>query len=279
MAERTTPGMKAALSIGGSDSSGGAGVQADIKTWSAMGLFACSALTAITAQNTKGVQKVHALPADLIEAQIESVGGDIDSAAVKIGMIPTVEAAQAVARCVKRFSLQPLVLDPVMVAKSGDRLVDDATAQAVARLLFPFAAVVTPNRFEAARLLGGQSCENVAQGVAAARQIAKQFKCHAVIVTGFATDGQGDNPPQSVDVFWTGEEIVELSGERRQTTNLHGAGCTFSAAIAGGLAQGLPLNDAAQQAKRLIGEAIRQNINIGGGKGPVNHLAWLNVKK
>lgn len=279
MPERTTPGMKAALSIGGSDSSGGAGIQADLKTWAAMSVFGCTALTTITAQNTKGVQKIHPLPTDVVEAQVEAVGSDIDCAAVKIGMVPSGEMAQSIASCVRRFSMQPLVLDPVMVAKSGDRLVDDSTAEAVARLLFPLAAVVTPNRFEAARMLGGQACENVAQGVAAAKQIAKQFKCHAVIVTGFAADGRGEEPPQSVDVFWTGEEIVELTGERRQTSNVHGAGCTFSAAIAGGLAQGHSLNDAVQQAKRLIGESIRQNIGIGGGKGPVNHLAWINVKK
>ena len=279
--QRTTPGMKSALTIAGSDPSGGAGIQADLKTWATMQLFGCSVLTAVTAQNTKGVQRIAHLDPDLVEAQIESVAGDIDCAATKVGMLGTVEIADRVAAAVKRHQLQPLVVDPVMVAKSGDALVEDAVAERIALRLFKLAAVVTPNRFEAARLLKGQQCETIPQGIAAAKQIAKKYGCYAVIVKGFTRPGpQPDSPPEAVDVFWTGEEIVELVGERRQSTNVHGAGCVLSAAIVGGLAQGKPLNDAVEQAKRLVTESIRQNVSIGtGGHGSVNHLAWLNVKK
>ncbi len=278
--ERTVPGMKAALTIAGSDSSGGAGIQADLKTWAAMGIFGCTVLTAITAQSTRGVMRIENLDADLIDAQIEAVVGDINCQAVKTGMIGTVAAAETIAAAVKRHALRPLVVDPVMVARSGARLVDDAVARAVAERLFRHAAIVTPNRFEAARLLGGDSCRTIAEGLSAAKQIAKKFGCHAVVVTGFERPGaEVDGPPEAVDAFWTGEETIELSAEKRPSTNTHGAGCTFSAAIVGGLVQGKPLIDAVEQAKNVVSEAIRQNFNLGQGNGPVNHLAWLNVRK
>ncbi len=267
--ERTVPGMKAALTIAGSDSSGGAGIQADVKTWAAMGVFGCTVITAITAQSTRGVMKIEHLSPELVEAQIEAVAGDIRCHAVKTGMIGSIALADVIASAVKRHQLRPLVVDPVMVSKSGAKLVDEAIARAV-----------TPNRVEAARLLGGQTCSTIAEGMAAAKQIARKFGCHAVVVTGFERPGpQADSPPEAVDAYWTGEETVELTAEKRQSTNTHGAGCTFSAAIAGGLALGKPLSDAVEQAKSLVSEAIRQNINIGQGNGPVNHLAWLNVKK
>lgn len=278
--ERTTPGMKAALTVAGSDSSGGAGLQAHLKSWAAMNVFGCSVVTAITAQSTRGVQRIEHLDAGLVEAQLEAVVGDIDCQSTVTGMIGTVALADTIAAAVKRHQLQPLVVDPVMVAKSGAKLVDESVARAVAEKLFRFAAVVTPNRNEAARLLGGQSCNTIAEGMAAAKQIAKKYGCHAVIVKGFERPGPAaDSPPESVDAFWTGEETIELVDEKRQSSNTHGAGCTFAAAIAGGLVQGKPLNDAVEQAKNFVSEAIRQNINIGQGNGPVNHLAWLNVKK
>lgn len=271
--------MKAALTIAGSDSSGGAGIQADLKTWSAMRVFGCSAITVITAQNTKGVRKVSPVDVEMIEAQIEAVAGDIDCQATKVGLVGSAAAVKTIATLIRRHSLQPLVVDPVLVAKSGDPLAGDEVAASIGQHLLPLAAVATPNRFEAARLLGGQECETIGQGASAARQIAKKFKCHAVIVTGFERPGPDvDSAPEAVDVFFNGEEVVELVGEYRQSTNLHGAGCTFSAAIAGGLAQGKGLSEACEQAKRLVTEAIRQNVNIGQGRGPVNHLAWLSVK-
>lgn len=272
--------MKAALTIAGSDSSGGAGAQADLKTWCAMDVFGCSVITALTAQNTRGVQKVVPLEAEFVVEQIDSVAGDIDCQATKIGMVPSAAVAKGVAKAIKRHTLQPLVIDPVMIAKSGDRLVEDEVISAITSHLFPLAAVVTPNRFEAAKLLGGEKCETVSQGVSTAKSIARKFGCHAVIVTGFEVPGEEtEGVPQMVDVFWTGEEVIELTGEKRNSVNTHGAGCTFSAAIAGGLAKSMPLNDAAEQAKRLITESIRQNLSLGQGRGPVNHLAWLDVKK
>lgn len=278
--ERTTPGMKVALSIAGSDSSGGAGLQAHLKTWAAMNVFGCSVVTAITAQSTRGVARIENVAADLVEEQIEAVVGDINCQSTVTGMIGSVAIAEVIAKAIKRHQLQPLIVDPVMVSKSSAKLVDEAVARAVAEKVFKFAAVVTPNRLEAARLLGGQNCNTIAEGMAAAKQIAKKFGCHAVVVTGFERPGPAaDSPPESVDAFWTGEETIELVSEKRQGGNTHGAGCTFAAAIAGGLTQGKPLNDAIEQAKNVVSEAIRQNINIGQGNGPVNHLAWLSVKK
>jgi len=279
VAERTTPGKKAALTIAGSDSSGGAGLQADLKTWAAMRIYGCSAVTAVTVQNTRKVSRVVPMEPDVVVEQIEAVANDIDCQATKTGMLPNAPTVQAVAKVIKRLSLQPLVVDPVLVAKSGDRLADDETMMAMSRRLFPLAAVITPNRFEAARLLGGKVCETIGEGASAAKDIARKFGCHAVIVKGFKRPGpETDSPPEMVDLLWNGDEIIELTGECRNSTNVHGAGCVFSAAIVGGIIQGKGVTEAAQQAKRFITEAIRQNTDLGQGHGPVNHLAWLDVK-
>lgn len=245
-----------------------------------MQIYGCSTITAVTAQNTRDVARIHVLDSDLVEAQIEAVAGDIDCRATKVGMVGSPDNAKIIARLVKNQNLQPLVIDTSMVAKSGARLTDDATLAAVTAKLFPLAAVVIANRKEAAALLGGSECDTVSQGMASAKQIASKYGCYAAIVTGFVTDKPDeDGQEEIVDVFWTGEESVELTGERRKSPHTHGASATFAAAIVGGLVQGKPLPEAAEQAKRLVTESVKQNIDLGQGVGPINHLAWLNVKK
>jgi len=280
VAERTTPGMNAALTIGGSDSSGGAGIQADMKTWTAMRVYGCCAVTAIAVQNTRKVGRVQAVDAGLVGEQIEMVASDIDCRAAKTGLMPNAEVVRVVAKAIKGGNLQPLVVDPSLIAKSGDRLADDETMSAMAKRLFPLAAVVVPSRFEVARLLGGKGCETMGQGVSAAKELSRKYGCHAVIVKGFERPGETvDSPAEMVDIFWNGEEVIELVGECRLTKNLTGAGCVFSAGITGGLVLGMDLVEAVLQAKRMVTEAIRQATDLGSGYGPVNHGAWIDVKK
>jgi len=280
VAERTTPGLRAALTIGGSDSSGGSGIQADLKTWTAMRVYGCSAITAVAVQSTTKVSKIEPMTSEMIRDQIEAVANDMHIQAVKTGLLPNPEAVSAVVKAVKQQALRPVVVDPAIVAKTGDRLADDETMIAMAKRLFPLAAVVTPNRFEVARLLGGKNCETIGKAASAAKELARKFGCRGVIVTGFERPGEGDDSAaEMVDVFWTGEEIVELTGECRHSANVFGAGCVFSAGIVGGLVDGLALVEAAVQAKKIVTESIRQATDLGQGHGPVNHGAWMDVKK
>ncbi len=275
---RTTPGIKAALTIAGSDSSGGAGIQADLKTFTAMGVYGCSAITAITAQNTRGVKHAQPLDPALVEQQIEAVAGDIEIDAVKTGMLANAAIIEVVAAAVKRANLYPLVVDPVMVARSGDSLIDDVAIGVLTRKLFPLAAVVTPNLREAARLLQQKDPITDVNGAGgAAREICRRFGARACVVTGVrrANDDEGE----AVDVFFDGENAHEIVSDWRATNNTHGAGCTFSAAITAALASGQPLEEAVRTAKSVISEAIRQATNMGQGNGPVNHGAWIKVKR
>lgn len=274
---RTTPGFKIALSIAGSDSSGGAGIQADLKTFAVMGVYGATAITAITAQNTTGVKEVDLLEADLVAKQIDAVAGDIEVDAVKTGMLGSSAIIEAVAKSLNRSNLFPLVVDPVMVSRAGDSLIDDDAVTTLAKKIIPLAAVITPNGQEAARLLG-QSGEitDVTQAGSAAATLCKKFGARACIVTGIKRMNGAE--PEAVDVFYDGEQTLELTSEWFDTPNTHGAGCTFSAAITAGLATGKPLNEAVEQAKQVISEAIRQQATIGAGNSPVNHLAWAKVK-
>jgi hydroxymethylpyrimidine/phosphomethylpyrimidine kinase len=283
LAERTVPGSRVAFTIAGSDSSGGAGIQADLKIFTVMDVYGASAITAVTAQNTTGVKQSIMLDPDIIEQQIDAVAGDLTVHATKTGMIGTIGGIEVVAKAIRRHNLFPLVVDPVMVAKSGDSLIEDAAVQTMVRKLLPLAAVVTPNRFEAARLLGASDeVKDIYGATSAAREICRRFGARACIVKGLRkpNDQEGD----AVDVFVyrdadNKEQVRELSSDWRITTNTHGSGCTFSAAITGALAQGKPLEEAAQLAKNLIAESIRRATSLGHGNGPVNHTAWLQVKK
>lgn len=253
------------LTIAGSDSGGGAGVQADLKTFAALGAFGTSAVTALTAQNTVGVHAVHVAPAAIVDAQITAVLSDFDVAAVKTGMLATAEAVALVGRRARAGELPNLVVDPVMVAASGDRLLDREAERTYLEELLPHAAVVTPNMAEAGVLLGRKvlTLEDLRS---AARDLVAAG-ARAVIVKGGHLDGD------AVDVLWDGGELVELRAERVPTANVHGTGCTFASAIAVHLAQGAPLRSAAEQAKRYLTAALRggSEWKLGAGHGPVNH--------
>jgi hydroxymethylpyrimidine/phosphomethylpyrimidine kinase len=257
-----------ALTIAGSDSGGGAGVQADIKTFSALGVYGASAITALTAQNTIGVQGIHAAPAGFVAQQIHSVLSDIDVAAIKIGMLANAEVIEAVAEALKPHLRVPIVLDPVMVAASGDPLLEPSAVSALIQRLMPLAAVVTPNLPEAALLFGTSVAANEAEMVAQGRATLA-MGASAVLIKG----GHGAGA-DSTDLLVTPCWIKRFSVPRINTPNVHGTGCTLSAAIAAGLAKRLPLFEAVSQAKSYVTAAIAaaSEIGIGRGHGPAHHF-------
>ncbi len=256
------------LTIAGSDSGGGAGIQADIKTITALGGFGMSVITALTAQNTLGVQGIHEVPLDFIEQQFDSVVTDIGVDAAKTGMLANPEVVRLVARKVKEYGMENLVVDPVMVAKGGARLIRDDARSALVKELIPCARIVTPNIPEA-EVLVGRPIVTVDDMIEAARAIAT-MGTENVLVKG------GHREESALDVLFEGGRIHEFSADRLDTPNTHGTGCTLSAAIATGLARGLSLYDAVAQAKEYITTAIRFSLNIGGGHGPVNHMAAVD---
>ena len=253
-----------AMSIAGSDSGGGAGVQADMKTFSALGVYGASTLTAITAQNTVAVTAVHELPVELIAAQIDAVVTDIGVDAVKTGMLSSSAIVETVARELERHGIENLVVDPVMVAKSGDPLLRDEAVESVRTRLLPLAALVTPNVPEA-ETLAGLKIESDDDVREAARRIVA-MGARTVVVKG----GHRDGP--ATDLFFDGTEFTEFTSERFDTVNTHGTGCTFASAAAAGLAQGKPLLEAVAQAKEYVTEAIRNSYPLGRGHGPVHHF-------
>jgi hydroxymethylpyrimidine/phosphomethylpyrimidine kinase len=254
-----------ALTIAGSDSGGGAGIQADLKTFSALGAFGASVLTAITAQNTQGVTAVLELPTDIIQAQIDAVATDLRPDAVKTGMIASTEIIGVVAERLRHYRLERLVVDPVMVAKGGQALLQPEAVAALRAELLPLALVATPNLPEAETLLE-RKIESLDAMRAAARELVHQHGARAVVVKG----GHLEGPP--TDIFYDGAELRELSAERIATRNTHGTGCTFASAIATYLAHGAPLPEAIVQAKQYVTEAIRQAYDVGSGHGPVHHF-------
>ena len=274
---RTTPGLPVALTIAGSDSGGGAGVQADLKTFTAMGVFGTSAITAITAQNTLGVKKSLILEADLVTAQIDAVAADIGVHAAKTGMLGNAANVKAVAKAIERNNLFPLIVDPVMVSKNGDALLDDDAIKALTKELIPHAAVVTPNREEAAKLLGqGDKIETIESAGGAAEEICQKFGSRACIIKGFKRDN--DEEGEAIDIYYDGNEVREVAAAWRPTENTHGAGCVFAAALTAELAKGADLDDAVVEAKETISEAIRQCTDFGNGRSPVNPLSRIKIK-
>jgi hydroxymethylpyrimidine/phosphomethylpyrimidine kinase len=275
---RTTPGTQVALAIGGSDSCGGAGIQADLKTFSVMDVYGATAITAITAQNTKGVHAIQLLDADLIEKQIDAVASDIEIDATKTGMLGSAANIKAVAAAIRRANLFPLVVDPVMVAKSGDALLDDDAVDALIEHLLPLAAILTPNRFEAARLLGQDGpLENLGKAPDAAAQICRQTGAKACLIKGFHRPNAEEG--EAVDIFFDGTEAHEVAADWRPTQNTHGSGCVLAAAIAAALAHDQPIDQAVQTAKAVVTESIRQATDHGHGRSPVNVLAYAKVKR
>jgi hydroxymethylpyrimidine/phosphomethylpyrimidine kinase len=261
----TTP---VALTIAGSDSSGGAGIQADLKTFAALGVYGASALTALTAQNTRGVTGIHPVPPEFVTAQIDAVFSDLAVGAVKIGMVAQSSVIDAVVAALNRWSPGHVVLDPVMVATSGDRLLNAGAVEALRSKLIPMASIITPNLPEAAVLLD----EPVATGEAAIESQGQRLLsmgCPAVLIKG--GHGQGS---ESIDYLVRADGIIALPAPRIATDNTHGTGCSLSAAIAAGLAKGEPLETAVRNAKAFVSAAIAaaDRFAVGHGHGPIHHF-------
>ncbi len=253
-----------ALTIAGSDPSGGAGIQADLKTFHQFGVYGQAAITLLTVQNTCGVSRVEVMPPDLIREQIEAILADIPPAAAKTGALGNIEAIEAVGQLAKRFRF-PLVVDPVMISKHGARLLSEDAERALLRCLLPYAAVVTPNIPEAERLTG-MAIETVEDMEAAARTLC-QNGCRAVLVKG------GHRTGEPVDVLvWEGE-MIGLPGRRVHSKHTHGTGCTYAAAITANLAMGHSVVESVQRGKHFIQLAIETAPKLGAGNGPVNHFA------
>jgi hydroxymethylpyrimidine/phosphomethylpyrimidine kinase len=260
-----------AFTIAGSDSGGGAGIQADLKTFSALGVYGTSAITAITAQNTRGVFGVEGIAPAMITAQIDAVFDDFAVGAAKIGMLGTPEVIRAVAEALTRRSA-PVVVDPVMVAKSGDPLLAEDAVEELGRGLLPLAAIVTPNLPEAARLLGAAPARNAAEMEDQGRALLGRGP-RAVLMKG----GHGEGPVCTDILLVRGAAPVRLTAVRVATRNTHGTGCTLSAAIAAGIALGDPLEAAVRRAHRYLQGAIAaaDSLGIGNGHGPVHHFYEL----
>lgn len=257
--------MPIALTIAGSDSGGGAGIQADLKTFAALGVYGTSALTAITAQNTIGVMAVQALSADLVTAQIEAVAGDMRLDAVKTGMLANGAVVEAVAAAIASLDLPSVVVDPVMIAKSGDRLFDEEALAALKSELLPRARVVTPNVPEA-EVLAEMRIATLDEAREAARRIHK-LGAAAVVVKGGHLPGD-----EAIDLLFDGRTFTEFRAPRIDTRNTHGTGCTFASAIAAHLAHRRELPDAIRMAKGYVTGAIEHGLAIGQGHGPLNHF-------
>ena len=256
-----------AMTIAGSDSGAGAGIQADLKTFAALGVYGTSALTAVTAQNTQGVSGVHEIPVPLIEAQIDAIVSDIGADAVKTGMLSSSAIIQAVVGKLQEYDLPNLVVDPVMVAKGGDRLLQEEAVEALRTQLLPQALVVTPNIPEA-EALTGRRISSLEDARRAAEEIIA-LGARGVVVKGGHLEGD------AVDTYYDGHQFREFSAPRIQSTSTHGTGCTFASAIAAGLARGMAPVDAIAAAKEYVTQAIQRAFAIGHGHGPLNHFFAL----
>jgi len=257
-----------ALTIAGSDSGGGAGIQADLKTFSALGVFGCSVISSLTAQNTLGVQGVLPIPPAFVQQQIHSVLSDINVGAIKSGMLATADIIAAVAESLAAYSPIPFVLDPVMVATSGDRLLAEDAIQTLIEKLLPLATIITPNLHEAAVLLNTTAARNLEQMQQQGEKILA-LGARAVLMKGGHTDGE-----HATDLLITATGVEVFSAPRLQTKNTHGTGCTLASAIAAGLAKQLSLGDSVKQAKEYLQNALvhSEKLHIGQGSGPVHHF-------
>ncbi|MDP1869171.1 MAG: bifunctional hydroxymethylpyrimidine kinase/phosphomethylpyrimidine kinase [Bradyrhizobium sp.] len=257
-----------ALTIAGSDCSGGAGIQADLKSFAALGVYGASVITALTAQNTRGVTGIHQVPADFVTAQIDAVFGDLEVKAVKIGMVADLAVIDAIAAGLRKWSPKHIVLDPVMVATSGDRLLAAEAVDALRTKLIPLASLITPNMPEAAALLD----EPVAADEAAIESQGRRLLamgCPAVLIKG--GHGQG---AESIDYLVTGSGAIALAAPRIATRNTHGTGCSLSSAVAAGLAKGEDMETAVRNAKAWVSAAIAaaDRLGVGHGHGPIHHF-------
>jgi hydroxymethylpyrimidine/phosphomethylpyrimidine kinase len=255
-----------ALTVAGSDSGGGAGIQADLKTFHAFGVYGTSALTAVTAQNTLGVSAVHAVPGDMVRQQIDAVVSDLRPNATKTGMLATAELVGVVARAIRDHELDNYVLDPVMVATSGDRLLDENAIGAVRDALMPLCSVITPNLDEASLLVGAAVFDGEAMEAAARELVARGAR--AALIKGGHLPGD-----HVLDVLYDGRQFYRWKRPRIDTRSTHGTGCTLSAAITGGLAKNQPLVTAIENALAFVHRAIATAPGLGRGNGPLNHFS------
>jgi hydroxymethylpyrimidine/phosphomethylpyrimidine kinase len=260
-----------AVTIAGSDSGGGAGLQGDLKTFAALGVYGASVVTALTAQNTKGVRAIHDVPADFVAAQMDAVFADLAVGAVKIGMLARAPVIEAVAAGLIRWQQSRVVLDPVMVASSGEALLDAGAIDVLKRVLIPRVAVITPNLPEAAALLGA-SVAATPEEMRAQAEALMRLGAGAVILKGGHGEGE-----ESIDLLIDGKQTIALSASRMPARNTHGTGCAFAAAIAAGLAKGEDLETAARAAKSYVHGAIAaaDQLAVGSGTGPIHHFHAL----
>lgn len=257
-----------ALTIAGSDSSGGAGIQADLKTFAALGVYGACAITALTAQNTEGVTGIHAVPAAFVTAQIDAVFSDLDVGAVKIGMVAQVASIDAIAAALSRWKPAHVVLDPVMIATSGDRLLATEAVEALRTKLMRLATVITPNLPEAAALLDEPIARSEAEIESQGRRLLA-LGCRAVLIKG----GHGEGT-ESIDYLVSAGDTIALAALRVATRNTHGTGCSLSSAVAAGLAKGEDIETAVRNAKSWISAAIAaaDRFGVGHGHGPLHHF-------
>lgn len=255
------------LTIAGSDSGGGAGIQADLKTITVLGGFGMSVITALTAQNTLGVKGVHDVPAEFVALQFDAVASDIGVDAAKTGMLSNVDIIRLIVSKIKQYAIDKLVVDPVMIAKGGASLIRSEAVDVMKELLIPLAFVVTPNIPEA-EVITGMRISSIEDMKTAARNIMRLGARNVVVKGGHL---HGD----AVDVLYDGKDFREFHAERIDTRNTHGTGCTFSAALATFLGRSMPVSESVKEAKLYITRAIEHALEIGGGHGPTNHLAPL----
>lgn len=275
MSDSTNRKRPIALTIAGSDSGGGAGVQADLKTFHQFGVYGTSAITAVTAQNTIGVTAVHPIPSDVLEAQVLAVLSDLPPASVKTGMLPTAEHLAAVAGLAEQGLLPRLVVDPVMVATSGDRLLEAGAEAAVVGLL-RHAALVTPNRLEA-EILVGRPLRDSADMESAARTLVEMGAAAALVKGGHAPGEESHDT--LTDLLFDGRDLHRFTHVRHETVHTHGTGCTLSAAVAAGLGLGYPLVQAVDVAIRFVTDAVGGAPGFGSGRGPVDHFTPVTGRK
>ncbi len=263
--------LPVALTIAGSDSSGGAGIQADLKTFTVLGVYGASAITALTAQNTLGVAAVHDVPPDFVKAQVSAVATDLEVGAVKVGMLHTADHIRAVAEALRTHKLNPVVLDPVMIATSGARLLNDGATEVLKTEMTPLADLITPNLAEAAALLATSPAENEAEALQQANALIEQG-WQAVLIKG--GHGKGD---RSIDLLVDHKTSTRFDHPRIKTRNTHGTGCTLSAAITAHLALGLDLCEATRTANDYVWRALTASakLEIGQGSGPLDHAFAL----
>ncbi len=259
--------MKTALTIAGSDSSGGAGIQADLKTMTMNGVYAMSAITALTAQNTTGVRAIQEATPEFLEQQLDAIFEDIYPDAVKIGMVASSELIRVIAGRLRYYNAKNVVIDPVMVASAGSSLMKQNAVQTLIKELLPFSTLVTPNIPEA-QVLSGMTIENKENMIAAAKQIGDSYHC-AVLLKG------GHSINDANDLLYASGELHWFEGKRINNPNTHGTGCTLSSAIASNLAKGFTLTESIQRAKNYISGALAAMLDLGKGSGPMNHAFAL----